>query len=210
MFCPNCGANVEGSAYCPNCGTPMQANAPEAQPSAPNYQDPNGTYPPNGAYPQNGAYPNYNMAPPLSMKWFKFLIFFALFAGAVLNLFSGISLLTGSVYGNDAKLVYGVFKDLKSVDMIFGALMIAMAVFAVFTRFRLSGYYKNGPMMLVAVYAFGLLVNVGYMIAIHSVLPEAVTKEIDISSTISSAVTSAAMIAINFNYFKKRSHLFVK
>jgi hypothetical protein len=123
---------------------------------------------------------------------------------------SGISLLTGSVYGEDAALVYEVFDNLKMIDVIFGVLLIALAAFGVFTRFRLSGYYKNGPLMLIALYAFGIVANLGYMIAAYAVLPEMVTNELDLSSTISSAVTSVAMIVINFSYFKKRSHLFTR
>ena len=33
-----------------------------------------------------------------SMKWFKFLIYFSLFAGAAINISNGINLITGFIY----------------------------------------------------------------------------------------------------------------
>jgi hypothetical protein len=210
MLCNHCGTSFESGNFCPNCGAPVAGNQEQGQSYDPNaqqngYQQPG--FDPNNGYQQPYA---YDITPPLSMGWFKFLINFAIFAGAVLNVISGISLLTGSVYGEDAALVYEVFDNLKMIDVIFVVLLIALAAFGVFTRFRLSGYYKNGPLMLIALYAFVIVADLGYMIALYAVLPEMVTNELDLSSTISSAVTSVAMIVINFSYFKKRSHLFTR
>ena len=52
------------------------------------------------------------------MKWYKFVIYFQLFAAALLNLGSGIALFTGSQYGLNSyelKLLYGVLGNLKTL-----------------------------------------------------------------------------------------------
>lgn len=51
------------------------------------------------------------------MKWYKFVIYFQLFAAAVFNVGAGIIFFTGSHYGLDSfelKLFYGVLSILKT------------------------------------------------------------------------------------------------
>lgn len=201
MFCPNCGTAVEDAVqFCPSCGTAMAEAQTAQQPQAP--QQP--------YYAPQQPYAPVAQAPAQPMKWFKFLIYFALFASAVLNALSGISMLTGSVYGDSAELVYAFFDGLKGLDSFVGIAMLALAGFGIFTRFRLSGFCKNGPMMLNIAYLAGAAVNLIYIIGAFSILPDYVAAEIDITSTVSSIVTSVVMVFVNSAYFKKRKHLFVK
>lgn len=75
MFCRNCGKEMtDGAAFCVSCGA---ANNPV------NCEANN---------PVNYA------ANQMPMKWYNFLIYFALFAGAVLNVLTGIFMLTGAQY----------------------------------------------------------------------------------------------------------------
>ena len=79
MLCPKCGNPVEeGDRFCLNCGAPVAESAPEPQQVA----------------------PATSLQPQPKMGWFKFLIYFSLFAAAVLNVVNAIQLLTGSHYGN--------------------------------------------------------------------------------------------------------------
>ena len=90
----------------------------------------------------NGANPQPT-GPDMPMKWHKFLIYFALWLGAVMNVISGFSLLTGSVYeaqGVSATQVYRAYEGLKGVDMLMGAATIALAVLLIVARFALAGY----------------------------------------------------------------------
>ncbi|MBR5239177.1 MAG: hypothetical protein IKW04_01200, partial [Clostridia bacterium] len=152
--------------------------------------------------------PEYQIEQP--MKWYKFLIYFSLFAAAVLNLSTGIQLLTGAHYQGDAELVYEVFAGLKSVDMMMGIASIAFAVFALYTRFQLSGFRKNGPAVVVAFYAFSAVLNIAYLIGLNSVIPAEVIGQLNTSSFFSSIITSAVLVVANKVYFDKRKHLFVK
>ena len=181
MFCPQCGKDVGEKSFCPQCGAAVSAEAIEKV---------------------------GNEAPAMPMKWFKFLIWFTLFVAALSNLVTGLNMLTGNQYEGLANRVYALFKDLKTVDMLFGLLMIGLAAFAIYTRFRLSGFYKNGPLLLNIVYGANAGIGLIYLIA-----ADAATKgvlNLDYSSAIISLVTSIAMIIINAVYFKKRAHLFVK
>jgi hypothetical protein len=149
-------------------------------------------------------------APQQAMGWFKFMIYFGLFAGAVLNLINGIQMLTGSIYGDSAALVYAVFEGLKGLDTIVGIAMIAVAALGVYTRFQLSGYKKNGPKLLTALYAAVLVVDLIYIIGINATLPELLVKNVDMTSMYASMVAAVVMMIVNHIYFKKRADLFVK
>ena len=204
MFCTKCGNQVpDGQKFCSACGNPM---APAQQPRQPQYGQPQQQY----QQPQYGQ-PQYQQAAPaaLGMGWFKFLIYFALFAGAVLNVIAAITSLTGAQYTyagqNMSEIVYATFPGLQAVDLIYGIVIIALAVLQVLCRFRLAGFYKNGPMLLVLIYVVNFVSSIIYIIACSTMV-----EGIDISSTIPSLVMSVVMAVVNYVYFKKREHLFTR
>lgn len=220
MFCPNCGNQVaEGQSFCANCGTKMQAPAqPVQQPVQPTYEQPvqQSVQP---TYAQPVQQPVYQQAPEQlqpqhPMKWYKFLIYFSLFASAVLNTISGIVALTGNQYTvngkNVSELIYGIFDGLQVFDMVFGAACLALAVLAVYTRFRLSGFYANGPKMLNAVYIVAAILNLAYVIGVSVIVDGYNDITFDYSSQIAQLAISIAMVCANTTYFNKRKELFVK
>ena len=143
------------------------------------------------------------------MKWFKFLINFALFASAVLNIGSGISQITGLAYGEMADLVYRIFDGIQTLDIIVGIGLFAVAALAIYARIRLAGYRKNGPKALNAVYLATAAVQLIYIIGIFIIAPNGIAEEIDFSTNITSIAISIGMVSANTTYFKKRAHLFV-
>ena len=207
MRCYNCGSEVpEGMAYCNYCGQPVQqAQYQQPQYQQPQYQQPQYQQP---QYQQPYYQPPQNTQPPMGMAWYKFLIYFALFAGAILNLISGISMLNGT-YTENAELVYGFFDGWEALDQLTGALMIGAAVLGFVTRFRLSGYCKNGPTLLKLTYVAAAAINLVYVIGINSILSSAMLSQLDFTSFYTSIAVSIAMVAANHVYFDKRSHLFV-
>ncbi len=150
---------------------------------------------------------NQNIQYP--MKWYKFLIYFALFFGAILNFGTGILYVTGEVYSlqsSSPEMVYYVFGNLKGLDVIMGILLIAISVFGIYTRFQLAGFKANGPMCVYILYGATAALNF-----LYPLIASAIT---DISglfdtSTITSVCVSLAMIGLNKTYFDKRKELFI-
>lgn len=221
MFCPNCGTNVgDAERFCPNCGAALNQNTPSANPQ-PSYQQPTYQQPtyqqPNyqqGNYQQQPYQPVYQQPVqqyPYPMNWYKFVIYFALFASAVLNGITGIMHLTGgywSAQGVEAEWIYAVFSGLQVVDIFVGIASLALAAFAIVTRMQLAKFRKNGPKFLTICYVIGIVIALLYIILVSAVTGIPFGELID-ASTIISLVYSGAMLAANIVYFNKRASLFV-
>ena len=224
MFCPNCGTNLpDGTKFCPNCGANLaQPEQPQVEPEQPTpVAQP--VQPMQGAgyqQPYQQPYPQYpNQYQPndkfggMPMKWHKFLVYFALWANAVLYVVTGFSSLTGSQYGSkaDAQMVYSVFRDMKSVDTIYGILLIIAAVIAVLTAINLLKMKAKGPALLTVLYVFAAAAAVLYVILVIASINK-VTSSVDTSdltrSAVSSAVGAVVAVLINKVYYGKRKHLF--
>ena len=196
MFCSKCGNQIaDDVAFCPQCGAATTTQSAQQ----PAYQQP--------VYQQ----PAQPLQPELPMKWFKFQINFAMWAAAILNAINAFAMLTGSQYGTDgeAELVYAMFEDLKMLDMACGVLLLALAVFGIYTRFQLAAFKQKGPKFLAILYAGVIVFDLVYVLGCSSILPEYVLEYVDFTSFYSGVAGSAVALAANITYFKKRAHLFV-
>lgn len=209
MYCTNCGARQQdGAKFCEHCGTPLTAPSqayrqPNAHTDQATYQQP---------YQQTYQSPYQQpAAAELSMKWFKFLIYFSLWAGAVINLANAVLMLTGSVYevavnSISPDVVYGFYGNgLKAFDMIYGIAMLALAAFSIHARFRLAKFRKDGPLCLYIVYGASIALSLIYTIGTTIIVGES-TFSSDIASNV---LVSFIFIFVNRSYFKKRSAMFV-
>lgn len=215
--CSYCGAILEpGTQYCLNCGGPIPADVAQsiAQQSTqqPYGQQPYGQQPfdqqPYVVVQQVQYGPSQQMEMP--MKWFKFIIYFQLFAFCVLNALNGINVVTGSYWGVNPELLYKYYSGLQTVDIIYGLGLLVMAVFAIIIRGQLAQYKTNGPKMYIGLMAASIILAVVYLIMLSAV----VGNNIDLSdeafsSVYSSIATSVVLLGCNVTYFKKRQHLFV-
>ena len=221
MFCTKCGNQVpDGQKFCSACGNPM---APAQQPQQPQYAQPQQPQFQQPQYNQQAQYGQPQFQQPqygqpqyqqpvnnvLAMGWFKFLIYFALFAGALLNIVAAITSMTGAQYTaygqNLSAMVYAMFPGLQGIDIIYGILLIALAGLQIFCRFRLAGYYKNGPKLVTLIYIANVVISLVYLIACV-----AIVGGLDVASVIPSLIVSIVMAVVNHVYFKKRSHLFTR
>ena len=84
------------------------------------------------------------------MKWYKFLIYFSLFASAVLNAISAIMYFKGASYGDSADLVYDAFPGLQAIDVVCGMAFIGLAIMALVTRSALYWNKRKGPQLICA------------------------------------------------------------
>lgn len=203
MQCPKCRAAMpNGAKYCTECGTKLPIQ-PDSVPNVPQ--------PAVQEAPVYEARPVVTEAPPVQelqprgMKWFKFLIYFALWMAALYNLVDSLQFFTGSVLGSDAELIYLYYPLLKVLNLIFGFYLAAYSFLLIYTRYRLARFRKNGPFFLHALYLVQIVMTLIYWLAVSLVLGE----WIDLSSSLGSLLYTAIVLCINIVYFRKRKHLFV-
>ncbi len=206
-FCSTCGAKLENEStqFCPNCGAKINAPITNSTPVT------------NGepVVASQQTVPTYAPVEPVvqyKMKWYKFLIYFALFFGAFINFVFGFNYITGGIYFVQtdgqvtAEMVYNVYgAGLKVLDVLQGILMIAIAAFGVYTRFRLAKYKANAPMCVYILYGAGAGSTLLYSIALLAVTG---LNQLTTVSNITSLVVTVGFILLNYAYFTKRKTLF--
>lgn len=228
-FCPSCGAAMQPEErFCRYCGASAQNTQQPAQNPYPYQNNPyqNNPYqnPPyqNNPY-QNNPYQNpqpygnnLSTAQEMPMKWFKFIIYFQLFANCFFNLVTGILYLNGTIYitqgltEKQVELAYELLPDFQSLDQFYGIAMIIIGIFAIIVRQFLAKYKKNGPTFYYVFLAVNMILPIVYMVALSSIMQEldAGSNLFDASSMGSSVAVSIAMLVANIGYFNKRKHLF--
>lgn len=149
----------------------------------------------------------------LGMGWFKFTIYFQLFAAAFVCFSNAIRYFIGMIYGyeDEAVYVYALFPSLKPFDIFIGVLYICMAPFAIFVRMRLARFRKNGPLLLYVYLGVSLLVgivaNVGLIAMISGTI--GINTDSAVSSLAVSVTASIALLVADIIYFNHRKHLFI-
>ena len=170
-YCPKCGENAGNNAYCSYCGTKINTeiskNAPASDPYRPDVA------------PQSEPI----VQPEFPMKWHKFMIYFALWANAVIYILNGLVLfsLTSS----------------SPIAGILGLIFLGIAVWAIYVRFQLAGLRTGAPKklliwMIVSV-AMGLLSAIGN----------------GDSQAIPAVIGSISYAVWNWRYYSSREELFV-
>ncbi len=152
-----------------------------------------------------------NKQPELGMKWFKFLIYFSLFAGALSNLFDGIVYIAG--FGDKlpeilAEEYYFLPDNFRVIEVVFGVFTLATAAWGIYTRFQLSGFKKNAPECFYAMYIISSVISMAYSITGIALTTSEGWDSI-IGAIIGGVVGEAVFILCNVTYFRKRQHLFV-
>ena len=134
MFCRFCGKELpEGARFCNNCGRIAD------------------------------VMPLQQAARRRPMAWFKFIIYFQLFANAACNLIIAFMWITGLHYGESAELYYETCPPLKAVDVIYGLICIACAVGAILVRQKLAELMRYAVIVIVGV-CFHIPLNYVYFI----------------------------------------------
>lgn len=144
----------------------------------------------------------------LGMKWFKFIIWVQLFLNAILNVRQGIIALTGAHYDGAADRVYRIYENLKIYDTIYGVAVILLAVFAIWTRFKLSEFKKDGPVMYFIFLGANIIIPLIYVIFVAGELSASVGEVLS-NGPGTTIIGCLVMLIANIVYFKNRKHLFV-
>ena len=197
MFCSGCGKELPDSvAYCTECGAKLREE--------------NSTYI-NGHPSWTRRFnPVQPAQPVLPMNWYKFLINFSLFAGAVLNLIMGILNFAGNSFifsGSDLEMLYSAHEGLRVLDIGYGIVYIALIPFILYVRFAFSGFKKDAPNV------FYIYCVADYIISVSYTIFSSIVTDGSFSLTVGQIIGDVAgvilYIALNMIYFNKRKHLFV-
>lgn len=196
MYCHNCGTQIPDTvSYCPECGAKVASAAPSAE-----------------AGELRPVMPAADAAPAKKggMGWFKFIIYFQLFAAAVVSLFNAFTFLSGTIYGSRevAENLYYIYPEMKLLTMALGVVSVALAVFAIVVRFSLARYKRSGPRLYLILLAVNILVTLVFVFGAAGILESPVSDFLD-STQISSLVVSLGFLIFNFFYFRERKELFV-
>lgn len=156
------------------------------------------------------------------MKWYKFLIYFSLFASAFISLVSGISQIAGalSVTNNPFLLEQPHFAKfdnaVKYINITYGLLLFGMCALAIITRQSLAKYKRSGPTLLYIFYVSDFILTnlhaAAYYIAAQTVdfiNPSAITEIFSLDEFVTSFLSLAVLVSLNYIYFKKRERLFI-
>ena len=186
MFCRFCGKELpEGARFCNNCGRIAD------------------------------VMPLQQAARRRPMAWFKFTIYFQLFANAAGNLIIAFMWITGLHYGESAELYYETCPPLKVIDVIYGLSCIACAAGAIVVRQKLAHYKKNAPTWYIGFIAVTLILGLISSVAVYLAVTFASEGylEIKLAELMRYAVIVIAgvcfHIPLNYVYFIKRKDLFV-
>ena len=215
MYCRFCGTKIPDNVkFCPECGAnlaPVPSAAPEesapaapAVPEIPTPFDPT-PYDPAPYSADSFASADVAAAPQRGMKWFKFIIYFQLWAGMLVNLVTAGKYFTGAYYEGNAEMVYRFFPALQPLDIVMGVVCLALAVYAVVVQRALAKFRAKGPMMYYLMYIVNTAVTVLYLIIGSIIIGQsAFTAEVA-----GSIIGSIVMLFVNIPYFNNRKHLFV-
>lgn len=205
MQCPKCRAAMpNGAKYCTECGAKLPVQ-PDSVPNVP--QPAIQEAPAYEAQPVMTEAPPAQELQPCGMKWYKFLIYFALWSGGILTALYSFAYFTGTVLGIgiDAELFYSYYPLLRVFHIFCGLENIAYGGFAIYTRYRLAQFRRNGPACLYALYiaqfVFALLVQVVTSLILGEWLEG--------YSFVANFLVFGLILGLNMKYFRKRNHLFV-
>ena len=219
MQCPNCGNLLaEGSRFCPYCSSILEKSAGETQNEAFSGSDETLSVP--DRQPSYGGWDPYGDNRPLStgsddprndprgMKWFKFIIYFQLFANAAVNGISALMTATGAQYQGQADKVYAALPRLRTLDLVYILLLLGLVVLAIVARMQLARFRRRGPLLYYLLQIANIAVAVLYLLA-ASAVSGVPLSQLDLSNTIVSLGLSLVMLIVNIIYFGKRKDLFV-
>ena len=145
------------------------------------------------------------------MAWYKFLIYFSLIAGAIINFIYSFGYISGSIYLVQtngefyAEQIYAYYgKNLQVVDVFYGFFLIAFAILSLVVRHKLANYKPDSLKFVKIFYSISVAVPFLYDFSVAKIIGQSLSVQ-----TVIYAIFGLIFLLLNIKYFNKRSHLFV-
>lgn len=197
-----------------------------AQPQQQHYNARQGAVSPRAAVLQQAQLAGWGM------KWYKFLMYFALFAWALSCLVQSVLLITGLYYdvialglgeAFSSKNVYMLFPGMRVPGVVCGVVLLVAGVLFVVSRVLLGKFKWPGVALFAAGHLLAPIATLAYVIASNRILSSntvfsdaaggGATVDAFFVSMLASGIVSvvaALVIAIlSIIYFRRRRHFFV-
>ena len=141
------------------------------------------------------------------MKWYKFAVYFQLFAFAVLNVVQGMTHLVGPVFGYGTALeVIEKYPNIEIVEIIMAVLGFVLAILCLVDRQLLWHYKVLGPKLYLLVMGACGIYHFIYSALASIVIGLPIFTQYDIGGAISTII----IVILCRNYFKERADLFTE
>ena len=147
------------------------------------------------------------------LKWHKFLIYFALWLGALGSLLAGASLLFMGLSGSKTEPFYQL-PAIRTLNIVYGVIYIAYAVYEIYTRYQLARFMKGAPKKLLIMYIIYPVLQFTYatLILVVTGLPISLllqNKANFMENLIISVAGTGILCILHKIYYDKRKVLFV-
>lgn len=143
----------------------------------------------------------------MPMKWYKFLVYFALWAGAVTNFSEAVYGLFGIAKNDAEQYMYYFISGYEEYDRIAAIFLLGIIAFQIYTCIQLLGYRNKAPLFLIMMYAVLLVYNLITIIVVDLMM--SVTIGYLTGNIIVVFLFYGLFGVLNAVYFYKRRHLFV-
>ena len=141
------------------------------------------------------------------MKWYKFLVYFALWAGAVINFSEAVYGLFGIAKNDAEQYLYYFISGYEEYDRIAAIFLLGIIAFQIYTCIQLLGYRNKAPLFLIMMYAVLLVYNLITIIVVDLMM--SVSLGYLVGYIIVVFLFYGLFGVLNAVYFYKRRHLFV-
>ena len=162
---------------------------------------------------ENFGQPTYTNHSPntgeYKLKWHKFLIYFSLWASALLTIAQGYQYLSGGIYNTESArdTAYATYHGLQTFDIIFGILQLCLAAYILYTRFQLAGWKLGAPNKLYAMYIADASLCLLVAVAMGVLTNQSLSQLAEVYA--GSLIMDLILLFANQSYYGKRIELFV-